>query len=205
MTNYSYVNIFFPGHIHSKVETRCTSSEWIWAWICWHYGFSQSEVYFQKLPTLKTRLLWMMWGLIPKYYGPPVRQTLDCLFHYKTWLWKGWRGWAHVPYLQLREWQSYSGFNIPMLFSIGLRGGSLQEKLSHCSASQKFRDSPDNDASFLEPTTGRWPFCYFQSISVVVVGTFFAFSVDGDRLLSLMACITDSQALSESFIVSAKT
>ena len=44
---------YCPEHIQSEIERKCTSLDWIWQRIRRHYGFSQSEVHFLKLSTVK--------------------------------------------------------------------------------------------------------------------------------------------------------
>ena len=74
---------------------------------------------------------------------------------------KGLKRMRTCPLSQLREWQSFSGFNISMLFSIGLRGDSLEEKLCHSSASQKFRDSPDKRCELFRTNNRQVTFLLF--------------------------------------------
>lgn len=47
------ISSYCPEHIQSEIERKCTSLDWIWERIRRHYGFSQSEVHFLKLSSLK--------------------------------------------------------------------------------------------------------------------------------------------------------
>ena len=47
------ISSYCPEHIQSEIERKCTSMEWIWQRIRRHYGFSQSEVHFLKLASIK--------------------------------------------------------------------------------------------------------------------------------------------------------
>ena len=44
---------YCPEHIQAEIERKCTSLDWIWQRIRRHYGFSQSEVHFLKLSSIK--------------------------------------------------------------------------------------------------------------------------------------------------------
>ena len=48
-----FISSYCPEHIQSEIERKCTSLDWIWQRIRRHYGFSQSEVHFLKLSTIK--------------------------------------------------------------------------------------------------------------------------------------------------------
>ena len=48
-----FISSYCPQHIQSEIERKCTSLDWIWQRIRRHYGFSQSEVHFLKLSTIK--------------------------------------------------------------------------------------------------------------------------------------------------------
>ncbi len=47
------ISSYCPTDIRSEIEKKCTSLEWIWERISRHYGFSQLEVHFLKLASMK--------------------------------------------------------------------------------------------------------------------------------------------------------
>ena len=47
------ITSYCPEHIQAEIERKCTSLDWIWQRIRRHYGFSQSEVHFLKLSSIK--------------------------------------------------------------------------------------------------------------------------------------------------------
>ena len=52
-TMIRFISSYCPPHIQSEIERKCTSLNWIWQRLRRHYGFSQSEVHFLNLSSIK--------------------------------------------------------------------------------------------------------------------------------------------------------